>query len=133
MDRRIRVMTSMKSGAQRMSKQGTEAGVNGARSGPRASDPLASAADAWLRRGYQPRYQDDHLVQLAAPVQGPTSRDLLLALGVGALGGVASALGWLAYLHVTRRGRWHVVSLLMTPERRVMTHQQWQAIPADTR
>jgi len=130
MDQRIR---SARRGAQRMSNQGTEAGVNGARGGPWIGDPLGPAADTWLRRGYRRRYQDDHLVQLAAPVEGPTSRELLLALSVGALGGVASALGLLAYFHLTRRGRWHVVSLLLTPERRVLTHQQWQAVPSDTR
>jgi hypothetical protein len=130
MDRRIR---AMKSGAQRMSKQGIVAGLNGAHGGQRASDPLGPAADAWLRRGYQPRYQDAQLVQLAAPVLGPTARELLLALGVGALGGITSALGALAYLHLTRHGRWHVVSLLLTPERRVMTHHQWQAALTDMR
>ncbi len=114
-----------------MSNQGTEAGLDGARGAPWTSDPLGLAADSWLRRGYRRRYQDDHLVQLAAPVEGPTSRDLLLALGVGALGGIGSALGLLAYFHLTRRGRWHVVSLLLTPERRVLTHRQWQAVPAD--
>jgi hypothetical protein len=133
MDRRIRSRGSIRRGVQRMNKQDTEAGVNGARGAARLSDPLGSAADTWLRRGYQRRYQDNHLVQLAAPVEGPTSRDLLLTFGVGALGGIASALGVLAYFHLTRRGRWHVVSLLLTPERRVMTHQQWQAVPSDAR
>jgi hypothetical protein len=91
---------------------------------------LSRAADTWARRGYELQYADAQLVQLAAPVRGLTSRQLLLALGVGTLAGIAGALGLLTYLHLTRHGRWHVVSLLLTPERRVLTHERWQPIPS---
>lgn len=95
-----------------------------------ASDgsPLASAAQTWLRRGYHLQFADASLVQLGAPVTGLTRRDLANALSVGAFAGILAALGWLAYLHVTRRGRWHEVSLALTPERRVLTHGRFRRI-----
>lgn len=91
---------------------------------------LRRAAESWLRNGYRLEFDDEHLVQLAAPFRGLSTRDLLAAalcgVGVGALGTLAT----LGYLWLTRRHRWHVVSLLLSPERQVLTHEQW--LPAPT-
>ncbi len=105
--------------------------ANGAHPASMEPSPLASAAQTWLRRGYQLQYSDAHLVQLSAPVTSPTRRDLANALGVGAIAGMLAAIGWLAYLHLTRRGRWHEISLALTPERRVLTYGRYRRIPAD--
>jgi hypothetical protein len=106
--------------------------ADGARSAhglPRVRSPLAQSADTWLRRGYQLQYHDEHLAQLTAPASALTGHEVALAVGVGALAGVGAALGLFAYLALARRGRHHVVSLLLTPERRIITHRQWQPMP----
>jgi hypothetical protein len=92
---------------------------------------LQSAARSWVRQGYRVEYDDEHLVQLAAPFHGLSPRDLLLAslvgIGMGALGTLAA----LGLLRRSRRHRWHIVSLVLTPERRVLTHEQWQPTPSE--
>jgi hypothetical protein len=110
-------------------ERGTRTGLNGA-SGSQAArrHALAEAAAPWLRRGYELRYQDDQLVQVGSRVTGPTASDLLLAGGVALAAAVAGALGVLGYLHLTRRGRWHIVSLVLTPDRGVLAHQQWKPV-----
>jgi hypothetical protein len=115
---------------QGLSERGAEAEGSGAH-GKQMGSPLARAAEIWLRRGYQLRYQDEHLVQVASNTSAPTRRDLLLAVGGSALLGICGALGLLAYLALARRGRRHVVSLLLTPERRVIAYRQWQTIPSE--
>ncbi len=92
---------------------------------------LQRAARPWLRQGYRVEFGDEHLVQLAAPFRGLSPRDLfsatLVGVGLGALGTVAA----LALLWRSRRHRWHIVSLVLTPERQVLTHEQWQPAPSE--
>lgn len=119
--------------AQELARRQAQARANGAHPANPASEatsPLGRAAERWLRRGYRLQYADAHLVQLGAPVTGPTSRDLALAAGIGAACALLGALGWLAYLHLTRRGRWHEVSLTLTPERRVLSYGRYLRVPA---
>lgn len=110
---------------------GIHHGANG-RQGSAIPSPLRGAASNWLRRGYRIDYDDEHLVQLVAPFRALSPRDLLLSSLVGVGLGVLGACGTLGYLWLTRHGRRHIVSLVLTPERRVVTHEQWQA-PAKER
>ncbi|HEY7984084.1 MAG TPA: hypothetical protein VID73_07950 [Ktedonobacterales bacterium] len=73
---------------------------------------LRRAADAWARRGYQTRYQDDFLVQL---VKQTEPRWPLIAALI--------ALALLALPLVLRR-RWVVVSLTSAPDGRIITVRQ---------
>ncbi len=92
---------------------------------------LQHAARAWVRQGYRVEYDDEHLVQLAAPFHGLSPRDLLVAalfgIGLGALGTIAA----LGLFWRSRKHRWHIVSLVLTPERQVLTHEQWQPAPSE--
>lgn len=92
---------------------------------------LQRTARVWVRQGYRVEYDDEHLVQLAAPFRGLPPRDLLVSalcgIGLGALATVAA----LTFLWRGRRHRWHIVSLMLTPERHVLTHQQWQPAPSE--
>lgn len=95
-----------------------------------ADSPLRRAAESWLRNGYRLEFDDEQLVQLAAPFRALAPRDLMLAALCGVGLGALSTLAMLGYLWLTRRHRWHVVSLLLTPERQVLTHEQWLPTPA---
>lgn len=109
-------------------RRGAATGENG--SGARPASPLDAAAEAWLRREYAVYYQDDYLVQLVRTGRPAAVRGLLIAAGAAwALGllGLAAAGGYAWY---ARRHPWHVVSLVMTPERRVLTHARWSESPA---
>jgi hypothetical protein len=116
--------------AQELAERHVKVRSNGAHPASGATSPLASAAERWLKRGYQVQYSDAYLVQLGAQVTGPESRDLALAAGIGVAVALLGALSWLAYLHLTRRGRWHEVSLTLTPERQVLTYGRYLRIPA---
>ncbi|HEX6820379.1 MAG TPA: hypothetical protein VF120_18520 [Ktedonobacterales bacterium] len=94
-----------------------------------AASPLRRAADVWLRNGYRLEFDDEHLVQVAAPFRALSPRDFLLCAIFGAGLGVLASLTMLGILWQTRRRRWHVVSLLLTPDRQVLTHEQWLPAP----
>jgi hypothetical protein len=81
-----------------------------------AGAALDRAAQSWQRRGYQVWYRDEHLVQL---VRHRLPDGIFIAAVV--LGAVALAG---AYLLARRRGVWNVVSLAVSPEGRVIVHQQ---------
>lgn len=105
---------------------GAQGAANKASAASGHEAPLRHAAGPWLRRGYRIEYDDAQLVQLTAPFRALGPRDLFLAavvgVGMGALGTIVA----LGYLWLTRHGRSHIVSLLLTPERKVLTHEQWQ-------
>ena len=113
-------------------ESGVRRGAATAGNGRSAHDPspLNTAAESWLQRNYAVYYQDDYLVQLVSMGRPPAIRGLLVAAvaacALGALG-LAAAGGLALY---ARRRPWHVVSLVMTPERRVLTHARWSASPA---
>ncbi len=73
---------------------------------------LRRAADAWARRGYRTRYQDEYLVQLVK--QTEPRWPLIVAI---------VALALLALPLVLRR-RWVVVSLTSAPDGRIITVRQ---------
>jgi hypothetical protein len=78
--------------------------------------PLDRAAAAGLRRGYEVWYRDDYLVQLVR--RGvPDGPSLLLVI-------VALLVFVAAILLALRRRTWHVVSLSVSLEGDVITHQQ---------
>jgi hypothetical protein len=77
-----------------------------------ANGALRRAADAWARRGYRTRYQDDFLVQLVK--QTEPRWPLIAAL---------LALALLALPFILRR-RWVVVSLTSAPDGRIITVRQ---------
>jgi hypothetical protein len=77
-----------------------------------ANEALRRAADAWARRGYRTRYQDEYLVQLVK--QTEPRWPLIVAL---------IALALLALPLILRR-RWVVVSLTSAPDGRIITVRQ---------
>lgn len=83
-------------------------------------EPLRRAAQRWQRRGYTIRYADAFLTQLVRRTGIGWIGWVLLVLAVPPL---ALAL-WLLTRVLRRRG-WHVVSLTVTPEGRVLSHRQW--------
>lgn len=84
---------------------------------------LRRATARWQRRGYTVRYSDAFLTQLVRRTgMGWIGwAQLLLALPL-----VGIAL-WLLVRALRRRG-WHVVSLTITPDGRVISHRQWTRV-----
>ena len=91
-----------------------------------AANSLDHAAHWWARRGYTVRYRDAHLVQLIRRGRpGSASAGWLLsALCIAGLAVVLLVLG-------LRRRPFHVVSLTITPDKRVITHRIWAQRPPD--
>jgi hypothetical protein len=79
---------------------------------------LEAAASGWLGRGYIVRYRDPYLLQLMRR-ERPSWRDALLLAAAAAAAGAAVSLGLRAY----RRRLWHVVTLVVRPDGRILTHQ----------
>lgn len=82
--------------------------------------PLRRATQRWLRRGYTVRYSDPFLTQLVR-------RTGMGWVGWALVGLSAPCFGialWLLLRALQRRG-WHVVSITITPEGRVLSHRQW--------
>lgn len=98
-------------------ESGEEADVNDAPAP--ANDALRRAADAWARRGYRARYQDDYLVQL---VKQTEPRWPLIAALI--------TLALLALPLILRR-RWVVVSLTSAPDGRIITVRQALSHPPE--
>lgn len=80
---------------------------------------LSRAATGWVRQGYRVRYSDAFLIQLIR--RGRPGREALPFIALGLLGfiGAAAALA----VALSRRP-WHVVTLAIGPDERVLTHQQ---------
>lgn len=92
---------------------------------PPSSEPAAGpvalerAAAGWTRRGYRVTYRDAYLIQLLRRDR-PGRRSLpFLGLALLALAGAGAAL-----VVGLRRRPWHVVTLVIGPEQRILTHQQ---------
>jgi hypothetical protein len=86
--------------------------------GPAAAEDLEAATAGWLRRGYMVRYRDPYLLQLMRR-EPPGWREAVL-LGLATAAAVAAvAFG----LHAYQRRLWHVVTLVIRPDGRIVTHQ----------
>jgi hypothetical protein len=99
-------------------------GVNGG--GQR--ERLLRAAESWTRRGYDVRYSDSSLVELARRRASQPLRDLQVALAAALGAGLLAAGVTLALL---RWRRWHIISIALTPEHRVLTHARWMPTPPE--
>ena len=78
---------------------------------------LAAVAAAWQRRGYQIRYSDPFLIQLIRRDRLGWRSGPFLALAIATL--IASVA---AFIVALQRRPWHVVTLVIGPDRRVLTH-----------
>ncbi|HEX8036420.1 MAG TPA: hypothetical protein VF510_21360 [Ktedonobacterales bacterium] len=89
-------------------------------------DVLSRAALNWVRRGYRVRYSDAYLIQVIR--RGRLGRESvpLLVLALLGFAGAAVALA----IALTRRP-WHVVTLAIGPDERVLTHEQRSAHPPE--
>lgn len=87
---------------------------------------LSRAAVGWVRRGYRVRYSDAYLIQLIR--RGLPGRESLPFIALALLGfvGAAAALA----IALSRRP-WHVVTLAMGPDERVLTHEQRSTHPPE--
>lgn len=87
---------------------------------------LSRAALTWVRRGYRVRYSDAYLIQVIR--RGGLGRESVLLLVLALLGfaGAAAALA----IALARRP-WHVVTLALGPDERVLTHEQRSAHPPE--
>jgi hypothetical protein len=84
---------------------------------PEESAALRAAADAWKRRGYHVRYRDAFLVQLLRRRGIGLRSAPYVALAFAAVGLAVAA--WIAAL---RRRPWHIVTLVLGPDNRILTH-----------
>lgn len=99
---------------------GTSEAVAGEGDSQQVPWPLWRATARWLRRGYTVRYSDAFLVQLVRRASMGWVGWALLVLALPCLG----VAFWLIARALRRRG-WHVVSLTITPDGRVISHRQW--------
>lgn len=86
-----------------------------------ARRPLRRALAVWYRRGYRLLYCDASLAQLARPA---ATRQTTLRLALALLILVLPVLLVLRLL-ARRWRRWHVVTLTIGPEERIVTHEMW--------
>lgn len=88
------------------------------------SEDLRQAARWWTRRRYHVSYADAGLVQLSRTtlVYRESIAPFAAAAVLGALAVALIALG-------VRRRAWHVVSITVTPDHRIITHRQWTRRP----
>ena len=84
---------------------------------PEGGATLRAAAATWRRRGYRMRYRDAFLIQLLRRRRPGLRSAPYVALTVAALGLALAA--WIAAL---RRRPWHVVTLALGPDGRILTH-----------
>lgn len=85
---------------------------------PEGSATLRAAADVWIRRGYRVRYRDAFLIQLLRRRRPGLRSAPYVALAFAAVGLAIAA--WIAAL---RRRPWHIVTLVLGPENRILTHR----------
>ncbi|HLZ21254.1 MAG TPA: hypothetical protein VKQ30_03940 [Ktedonobacterales bacterium] len=84
---------------------------------PDGNAALQTAAAMWIRRGYQVRYRDAFLIQLLRR-RGPGLRSApYVALAFAAL-----ALAGAAWIVALRHRPWHIVTLVIGPDKRILTH-----------
>lgn len=81
------------------------------------ANALAAVAAIWQRRGYQIRYRDPFLIQLIRRDRLGWRSGPFLALAIATL--IASVA---AFVVAIQRRPWHVVTLVIGPDRRVLTH-----------
>jgi hypothetical protein len=79
---------------------------------------IEAAASGWMRQGFAVRYRDPYLLQLIRREPPGWREAVLLALA----GGAAVAAASLA-LRAYRQRLWHVVTLVVRPDGRIVTHQ----------
>lgn len=80
---------------------------------------LSRAATGWVRQGYRVRYSDAYLIQLIK--RGRTGRESLPFIVLALLGFTGAVV---ALAIAMSRRPWHVVTLAIGPDERVLTHQQ---------
>lgn len=95
---------------------------------PTAEDTAAleAAVTAWQRRGYHIRYRDTFLIQLVRRDRPGWSSGPYLALFIATLIAAVAAL-----VVALQRRPWHVVTLVIGPDRRILTHQQRSPHPPE--
>lgn len=86
---------------------------------PEGSTTLRAAAAMWVRRGYRVRYRDAFLIQLLRRRRPGLRSAPYVALTFAAL-----ALAVAAWIAALRRRPWHVVTLAIGPDSRILTHSQ---------
>lgn len=84
---------------------------------PEGSSALRAAAAAWRRRGYRARYRDAFLIQLVRRGRVGRRSTPYVALTLASL-----ALALAAWIAALRRRPWHVVTLTIGPDNRILTH-----------
>jgi hypothetical protein len=81
--------------------------------------PLRQAAETWIQQGYAVVYEDDHLVELAREDKKPGR----LIVSLAAIGGIVAGLSIAGATLLWLRARpWRIVSLAISPERKVVAH-----------
>jgi hypothetical protein len=84
-----------------------------------ARAPLRQTAETWIRHGYAVVYEDDHLIELAREDKKPGR----LIVGLAAIGGIVAGLAIVGATVIWLRARpWRIVSLAISPERKVVAH-----------
>lgn len=78
---------------------------------------LNRVVTGWARRGYAVRYRDPYLVQLVRRERPSWRGWSVVALAVG----VAAAA---SVVMIARARKWHVVTLVIRSDGRIMMHQQ---------
>ena len=91
---------------------------------PEGSARLRAATATWRRRGYRVRYRDAFLIQLLRRRRTGLHSAPYVALTVAAL-----ALAVAAWIAALRRRPWHVITLTIGPDNRILTHSHVSARP----
>lgn len=84
-----------------------------------ADTPLRSVAMTWMRRGYRVGYRDAFLIQLRRQGRPGWRSASFVALALAAQG--VAVVAWFAAL---RCRPWHIVTLVIGPENKILTHHQ---------
>lgn len=96
------------------------------RASPEDTAALEAAAAAWQRRGYQIRYRDLFLTQLIRRDRLGWRSGPFLALAIATL--IASVA---AFVVALQRRPWHIVTLVIGPDRRILTHHHHAPHPPE--
>lgn len=91
-----------------------------------ATAALESAATIWQRKGYHIRYRDAFLVQLIRRDRPGWRSGPFLALSIATL--IAAVA---AFVVAWQRRPWHVVTLVLGPDRRILTHHHRSPQPPE--
>lgn len=93
---------------------------------PQDTAALDAAATRWQRKGYRVRYRDPFLVQLIRRDQPGWRSAPFLALAIATL--IAAVASFVVAL---QRRPWHVITLVIGPDRRVLTHHHRSPHPPE--